>query len=96
MGVVQAPVAETVYNFEVADSHTYFVGESGIWAHNSCSGAAGAGARKRGPGNVANEKGVRIDINSKDHSPSHTHVKSGSRNTRVGQNGKPLKREGVD
>jgi hypothetical protein len=24
----------TVYNFEVEDSHTYFVGESGIWVHN--------------------------------------------------------------
>lgn len=25
---------ETVYNFEVEDFHTYFVGESGIWVHN--------------------------------------------------------------
>ncbi len=27
---------ETVYNFEVADFHTYFVGDGGIWAHNAC------------------------------------------------------------
>lgn len=26
----------TVYNFEVADFHTYFVGEDGVWVHNSC------------------------------------------------------------
>jgi hypothetical protein len=24
-----------VYNFEVADYHTYFVGEGGIWVHNN-------------------------------------------------------------
>lgn len=26
-----------VYNFEVADFHTYFVGSSGVWVHNSCT-----------------------------------------------------------
>ncbi|MCC5813764.1 MAG: hypothetical protein JJT78_03340, partial [Leptospira sp.] len=25
---------ETVYNFEVEDFHTYFVGEVGVWVHN--------------------------------------------------------------
>jgi hypothetical protein len=25
-----------VYNFEVADFHTYFVGEDGVWVHNTC------------------------------------------------------------
>ena len=25
------------YNFEVADYHTYFVGESGVWVHNQCN-----------------------------------------------------------
>lgn len=25
----------TTYNFEVADWHTYFVGEPGVWVHNS-------------------------------------------------------------
>ncbi len=25
---------ETVYNFEVEDFHTYFVGEAGVWVHN--------------------------------------------------------------
>lgn len=27
----------TVYNFEVADFHTYFVGESGVLVHNTCT-----------------------------------------------------------
>ncbi|HVX90321.1 MAG TPA: carbohydrate-binding protein [Candidatus Paceibacterota bacterium] len=27
---------ETVYNFEVEDLHTYFVGRLGAWVHNSC------------------------------------------------------------
>lgn len=26
--------AETVYNFEVEEFHTYFVGEVGVWVHN--------------------------------------------------------------
>lgn len=25
-----------VYNFEVEDFHTYFVGENGVWVHNTC------------------------------------------------------------
>ncbi|TGM06410.1 polymorphic toxin-type HINT domain-containing protein [Leptospira jelokensis] len=30
--------AETVYNFEVEEYHTYFVGEVGVWVHNEdCS-----------------------------------------------------------
>ena len=28
--------SQTVYNFEVKDFHTYFVGSSGAWVHNSC------------------------------------------------------------
>ncbi len=27
---------QDTYNFEVADYHTYFVGEAGAWAHNQC------------------------------------------------------------
>jgi hypothetical protein len=26
------------YNFEVADFHTYFVGEAAVWVHNACPG----------------------------------------------------------
>ncbi len=28
--------AQTVYNFEVADYHTYFVGQGEVWVHNTC------------------------------------------------------------
>lgn len=31
-----AQARATVYNFEVEDFHTYFVGESGAWVHNTC------------------------------------------------------------
>ena len=33
---VEAGDAQTVYNFEVADFHTYFVGQGEVWVHNSC------------------------------------------------------------
>ncbi len=35
-GVASAPGDVTVYNFEVADYHTYFVGQHSFWAHNTC------------------------------------------------------------
>jgi len=35
---------QTVYNFEVADFHTYFVGDGGAWVHNAgCSGGGPVG-----------------------------------------------------
>ncbi len=36
-----APAGElfTTYNFEVADYHTYFVGEAGVWVHNAALGS---------------------------------------------------------
>ncbi len=27
---------QTVYNFEVGGTHTYFVGKAGLWVHNNC------------------------------------------------------------
>ena len=30
--------SETTYNFEVADSHTYYVGDNGVLVHNACDG----------------------------------------------------------
>ncbi|MCG8424204.1 MAG: hypothetical protein MJE77_40445, partial [Proteobacteria bacterium] len=35
---------QTVYNFEVEGTHTYFVGTAGVWARNTC---AAGGARPR-------------------------------------------------
>jgi RHS repeat-associated protein len=31
---------ETVYNIEVDELHTYFVGNAGVWSHNWCPGAS--------------------------------------------------------
>ncbi len=31
-------IRTTVYNLEVEDFHTYFVGEGGLWVHNTCGG----------------------------------------------------------
>ena len=39
--ILEAPVK--VYNFEVEDYHTYFVGESGVLVHNSCTDVQGKG-----------------------------------------------------
>jgi hypothetical protein len=36
MEPVNAATATAVYNFEVEDFHTYFVGKSGLWVHNLC------------------------------------------------------------
>ncbi len=33
-GTAYRNITRTVYNFEVHDNHTYYVGESGLWAHN--------------------------------------------------------------
>ena len=33
--ILEAPI--TVYNFEVADFHTYYVGDSGVLVHNMCA-----------------------------------------------------------
>ena len=44
---------ETVYNFRVADWHTYFVGEKGwdfeVWVHNACAPGANAANQTTGP-----------------------------------------------
>ena len=32
------PYTTTVYNFEVADNHTYFIGRAGAWVHNTNCG----------------------------------------------------------
>jgi len=33
-GEDEGPLTTTVYNFEVADTHTYFVGKHGVWVHD--------------------------------------------------------------
>ena len=42
-----------VYNFEVEEFHTYYVGELGAWVHNSCHSIAGCDAQPIVPGDAA-------------------------------------------
>ncbi|MEM6796481.1 MAG: polymorphic toxin-type HINT domain-containing protein, partial [Acidobacteriota bacterium] len=42
-----SPRRETVYNFEVAEDHTYFVGEQGVWVHNDCDDSTPAAGLDR-------------------------------------------------
>ncbi|MCG8422128.1 MAG: hypothetical protein MJE77_29750, partial [Proteobacteria bacterium] len=37
---------QTVYNFEVEGTHTYFVGTGGVWAHNVCAARGAANPLK--------------------------------------------------
>jgi filamentous hemagglutinin len=48
----------TVYNFEVEDSHTYFVGEGGIWVHNYPDPPPKAGAAAKG--GMLGERGTQV------------------------------------
>ena len=43
--ILESPV--TVYNFQVADYHTYHVANSGVLVHNSCGGENAATKRGR-------------------------------------------------
>ena len=59
--IVELPEGEyvAVYNFEVADFHTYFVGENGIFVHNGC------GIEEVSTNNISNEsasKGKRWQV----------------------------------
>ena len=42
--ILEQPIK--VYNFEVEDFHTYFVGECGVLVHNDCTNIQGAGHGK--------------------------------------------------
>ena len=66
---LQEPVK--VYNFEVADSHTYYVGEQGVLVHNVCGPDVGDGNGKyaRSGESVANKGGsssVDVDLKYKE------------------------------
>jgi hypothetical protein len=60
------PERETVYDFEVEQFHTYFVGTSGAWVHNSCQakppgGGLSAADRQRIQ-RFADEQGVEVNV----------------------------------
>ncbi len=67
----------TVYNFNVEDYHTYYVGEDSVLVHNKCS---------------VNKNGVKIDVRtSNEHGLPHAHVSGGGKNTTVGLDMLPMK-----
>lgn len=69
---VEAQTAQTtVYNFEVEDFHTYFVGQNGLWVHNECGSYTitfrsgkkyhGKGPRKRSRASARREAAANSD-----------------------------------
>ena len=64
--ILESPIA--VYNFQVEDDHTYYVGESGVLVHNAC---------------VAKEGNFRADVKlggDPNHSLGHAHIYEGTQN----------------
>jgi hypothetical protein len=53
-----SPDRHTVYNFEVAEDHSYFVGETEAWVHNQCHTKTG-GIRQRVERNLAESRKAR-------------------------------------
>ncbi len=59
-----------VYNFEVADYHTYFVGDASVLVHNVC---------------LVKENGVKVEsYYPKDHAPAHLHVSGEGAKAKIG------------
>ncbi|MFH9835382.1 Hint domain-containing protein [Streptomyces sp. NBC_01696] len=85
MSVTRYVRTRTTHDLTVSGPHTYYVvaGDSPVLVHN---------VDYPGVGTIVNEGGVTIQIYSNDHAPAHAHVKGpGKFETRIGQNGKPLK-----
>ena len=73
--ILDAPI--TVYNFEVEEYHTYYIGETSLLVHNDC---------------VLNKKGVKVDVRtSNEHGLPHAHVSGNGPNTTIGLNKLPMK-----
>lgn len=85
LSVTQYVQRRTTHDLTVAGIHTYYVfaGDSPVLVHN---------VDHPGVGTIVKEGGITIQIYSNDHAPAHAHVKGpGKQETRIGQNGKPLK-----
>ena len=65
--ILEAPIH--VYNFEVEDFHTYFVGECGVLVHNSCRNPYG---KKGGPAHQQKTQDIKNNISAKDKSLNHS------------------------
>ena len=51
-----------VYNFEVADYHTYFVGDGDVLVHNTCANPSGDNTNSTKPINRPSSKKIKIDM----------------------------------
>lgn len=72
--ILESPIS--VYNFEVEDYHTYYVGNS-VLVHNRC---------------ILDKDGVRVDVRtSNEHGLPHAHVSGNGPNTTVGLDKWPMK-----
>jgi RHS repeat-associated protein len=86
--------AETpVYNFRVADFHSYFVGEASVWVHNSDCGGQGPGRSFPNRELPVDKHGVPIpDVNAPHTQLGRSRAKFGAepqaREWQVGANGK--------
>jgi len=78
--VVPSSQLQDTYNFEVADYHTYFVGNSGAWVHNAC---------KTTPAKQASGMGGKLVKKFKDEG-------AGQGAGRSGGHGTPYKRAGAE
>lgn len=66
-----------VYNFEVEDFHTYYVGEQAVLVHNKC---------------IVNDEGVRVEVRtSNEHGIPHAHVSGNGPKTTVGLDRMPMR-----
>lgn len=66
-----------VFNFEVEDFHTYYVGEQPVLVHNKC---------------IVNDRGVLVEVRtSNEHGVPHAHVSGNGPNTTVGLNRMPMR-----
>ncbi len=90
-----AEEAIAVYNFRVAEYHTYFVGSSfwgfSLWAHNA-DYVRGNTPPTLPQQTIVRRGQIRIEHyfnESKDHGPAHLHISDGPIGTRIGAQGRP-------
>ena len=93
--------AETTYNFEVADFHTYYVSEKAVLVHNDCD-PLGIGTNK-GANRTATykeyslkDRGIKVEVRPGEglgrvsHNTPHAHVIGKGFDTTVGLSGLPV------
>ena len=85
--ILESPIK--VYNFEVEDFHTYFVGESSVLVHNRCTGDELASTSIK-----ANNEKVNIGNNSKRQTPDQKALYDLAKEAeRKAKNGHPISYE---